>query len=170
VVDEKKQLLIIELFDSSVVRYAPGKKRPDRTFSQKFQLALDYGRKFNEIKIGKRTKFLTLSELFGKLIMYRKRGMDTTALEIELNRRVAFGLAPIAFLLLGMPLAIRTSRKETSVGLLVGVVLAGIYFISIMVFQAFGSHPELHPQVLLWLPNILYQGGGLFFIWRIARR
>jgi lipopolysaccharide export LptBFGC system permease protein LptF len=170
IVDRKKKHLIIELFDSSVVRYTPSKKRPDRTFSERFQLALDYGKKFNEIKIGQKTRFLTLRELFGKTIMYNKRGMDTTTLEIELNRRIAFGLAPIAFLMLGMPLAIRTSRRETSVGLLIGVILAGLYFITIMVFQAFDKFPNIHPQILLWIPNIIYQFGGAFFIWKIAKR
>jgi len=170
VVDKKKQLLIIELFDASIVQHPENGKRPDRTFSEKFQLALDYGRKFNEIKIGKKIRLLTLRELFGKTVMYRMLGMDTTALDIELNRRIAFGLAPIAFLLLGMPLAIRTSRRETSIGLLIGVVLAGIYFIAIMVFQAFHKYPNIYPQYLLWIPNVLYQFGGAVAIWRIARR
>ena len=169
-VDAKKRHLIIELFDSSIVRYTPGKKRPDRTFSKRFQLILDYGKKFNEIKLAKRTTFLSLKDLFAKTIMYHKRGMSTLALEIELNRRIAFGLAPIAFLLLGMPLAIRTSRRETSVGLLIGVVLAGLYFITIMVVQALVRFPTLHPELLLWVPNILYQFGGAFFIWRITKR
>ncbi|NOY74182.1 MAG: LptF/LptG family permease [Kiritimatiellaeota bacterium] len=169
-VDRQKQFLIIELFKASVVQYSITKKRPDRTFSEKFQLILDYGRKFNEIKIGKRTKFLTIKELFGKTIMQRKRGMDTTRLDVELNRRIAFGLAPLAFLLLGIPLAIRTSRRETSVGLIIGVVLAGIYFISIMIIQAFDTRANLHPQLLLWIPNIMYQLGGAIFIWRITKR
>ena len=170
IVDSKKRNLIIELFDSSIVRYTPGKKRPDRTFSKRFQLILDYGKKFNEIKISRRVTFLSLKELFAKTIMYHKRGLSTLALEIELNRRIAFGLAPIAFLLLGMPLAIRTSRRETSVGLLIGVVLAGLYFITIMVVQALVRFPNLHPELLLWVPNILYQFGGAFFIWRITKR
>jgi lipopolysaccharide export system permease protein len=170
VVDKKRQFLIIELFEASVVQYSATKKRPDRTFSEKFQLILDYGRKFNEIKIGKRTKFLTLRELFGKTIMQRKRGLKTTRLDVELNRRIAFGLAPLAFLLLGIPLAIRTSRRETSVGLIIGVALAGIYFISIMIIQAFDTHPEVYPQLILWIPNILYQLGGAIFIWRITKR
>ncbi len=170
VVDRTKQHLIIELFDASVVQYSSDKKRPDRTFSEKFQLSLDYGRKFNEIKIGKRTKFLRLTELFGRTVMLRKRGEPTTRLEIELNHRIAFGLAPIAFLLLGMPLAIRTSRRETSIGLLIGVLLAGVYFITIMIFQAFHTYPDLHPEILLWLPNVIYQVGGAFFIWQIAKR
>ena len=181
-VDDQKQHLIIELFDASVVQYSEDKKRPDRTFSERFQLAYDYGRAFNEKKIGKRTRFLQLTELFGKTIMLKIIKSKTvgkidddlqrkiTSLEIELNRRIAFGLAPIAFLLLGMPLAIRTSRRETSIGLLIGVVLAGVYFISIMIFQAFDTYPQIYPQVLLWLPNVIYQVGGVFFIWKIAKR
>ena len=181
-VDESKQHLIIDLFDASVVEYSEDKKRPRRTFSERFQLAYDYGRAFNEKKIGKRTKFLQLDELFGKTIMLKiiqsklagevdKRLLrKITSLEIELNTRIAFGLAPIAFLLLGMPLAIRTSRRETSIGLLLGVILAGVYFISIMIFQAFSTYPHLYPQILLWIPNVIYQVGGAFFIWKIAKR
>ncbi|MCK5844500.1 MAG: LptF/LptG family permease [Victivallales bacterium] len=170
VVDRERQFLIIELLEASVVQYSVTKKRPDRTFSEKFQLILDYGRKFNEIKIGKRTKFLTLREVFGKTIMQRKRGMSTTRLDVELNRRIAFGLAPLAFLLLGIPLAIRTSRRETSIGLIIGVALAGIYFISIMIIQSFDTRTALHPELLLWIPNIIYQAGGAIFIWGITRR
>ena len=170
VVNEKKQLLTIELFDASIVQHSANGKRPDRTFSERFQLSLDYGRKFNEIRIGKRIRVLTVNELFGKTVLYRKLGIDTTALDIELNRRIAFGLAPIAFLLLGMPLAIRTSRRETSIGLLLGVVLAGFYFVTIMIFQAFHKYPNIYPQYMLWIPNIVYQVGGAFAIWRITRR
>lgn len=169
-VDEEKQHLIIELADASIVQYSKDKKHPDRTFTEKFQLTLDYGKKANDIKIGKKIKFLTYNEIFGRLIMLRKRGIPTIQLELELNQRLAMGLAPIAFLLLGMPLAIRTSRKETSIGLLISVALAGIYFITIMMFNAFYMYPKWHPELLLWIPNIAYQLGGAFFIWKISKR
>ena len=170
VVDEKNQHLIIELFDASIVQYSKNKKRPDRTFTETFKLTLDYGKKANDIKIGKRTRFLNYKEMFGRLVMLRKRGLPTIKLELELNQRLAMGLAPIAFLLLGMPLAIRTSRKETSVGLLISVAMAGVYFISIMMFNTFYMYPKWHPELLIWIPNIAYQVGGAFFIWKISRR
>jgi len=170
IVKKKQQHLIIELFDASIVQYAKNKTRPDRTFTEKFQLTLDYGKKANDIKIGKKIKFLTYREVFGRLVMLRKRGISTIQLELELNQRLALGLAPIAFLLIGMPLAIRTSRKETSIGLLISVALAGVYFIAIMMFNAFYMYPQWHPEVLLWIPNLAYQFGGAFFIWKISRR
>ena len=170
IVDQKKQHLIIQLFDASIVQYAPGKKHPDRTFTKKFQLSLDYGKKANDIKIAKKIPELTYNEIFGRMIMYRKRGISTTRLEISLNQRLALGLAPIAFLLLGLPLAIRTSRKETSVGLLISVAMSGVYFITIMMFGAFYMYPKWHPEVLLWIPNITYQLGGALFLWKISKR
>ena len=89
---------------------------------------------------------------------------------MELNQRIALALSPIAFLLLGMPLAIRTSRRETSIGLFLSVILAGAYFFSVMICNSLTSHPQLHPQVLLWIPNILYQVAGAIMIFRIACR
>lgn len=170
VVDQKKQHMIIVLNDASIVQYSKNKRHPDRTFTEKFELTLDYGKKANDIKIGKNVDSLTYKEIFGRIIMFRKRGMPTMQLELKLNQRLALGLAPIAFLLLGMPLAIRTSRKETSVGLLISVALAGVYFISIMMFNAFYMYPQWHPEILLWIPNIAYQMGGAFFIWKISKR
>lgn len=170
VVNQEKQHMIIELNDASIVQYSKNKKHPDRTFTEKFELTLDYGKKANDIKIGKSVEALTYKEIFGRIIMFRKRGLPTTKLELNLNQRLALGLAPIAFLLLGMPLAIRTSRKETSVGLLISVGLAGVYFITIMMFNAFYMYPKWHPEILLWIPNIAYQLGGAFFIWKISKR
>ena len=170
IVDEKKQLLAIQLFDASIVQYSKKKKRPERTFTERFELILDYGKKANDIKIGKKLDSLTYKEIFGRIVMYRKRGVSTLRLEMKLNQRLALGLAPIAFLLLGMPLAIRTSRRETSVGLLISVAMAGVYFISIMIFDAFYMYPQWHPELLVWIPNVLYQVGGLYFIWKISKR
>lgn len=170
VLDEEAQHMKIELSDASIVQYEEDRNQPQRTFTEKFELTLDYGKQANDIKIGKSISELTYKEIFGRIIMFRKRGLPTTRLELRLNQQLALGLAPIAFLLLGMPLAIRTSRRETSIGLIISVGLAGVYFISIMVFDAFYMYPEWHPQVLLWIPNVVYQLGGAFFLWRISTR
>jgi lipopolysaccharide export LptBFGC system permease protein LptF len=91
-------------------------------------------------------------------------------MEVELNKRIAFALSPIAFLLLGIPLAIRTSRRETSVGLFLSVILAGIFFLLIIFAQSLTGYPKLYPQYLLWLPNILFQFAGAIMTYRISQR
>ena len=94
---------------------------------------------------------------------------DTTSLEVELNKRIVLGLSPIAFMLLGMPLAIRTSRRETSVGLFLSVILGGAYFIGVIICPALDSYPQYYPQVLIWIPNIIYQGFGALYLFKMAR-
>ena len=168
-VDDEKQIMKITLHEAIIKSYEDdGKKKI--TSSETMSFAINYGDKLNRAKVAEKAKYLTLSELFARNILYRRRGQDTTALEVELNQRIAFGFSPIAFLLLGLPLAVRTSRRETSIGLFLSVALAGIYFISIMTFNAFGTKPHLYPQYLLWLPNVLYQVVGIYFFCKLIRR
>lgn len=168
-VDEQKEEMKIILDNATVAAYENEGERPRRTCSKEMRFIIDYGKKFNEIKLMEKTGFLGLNDLFGKTVFYRRNNQDTTPMEVELNKRIALGLAPVAFLLLGMPLAIRTSRRETSINLFLSVLLAGIYFVSIMIFQAIDTKPQLHPQWLLWIPSIIYQFGGIYYIYKVAR-
>lgn len=171
-VDEDKKIMKILLFNAIIKVKEDKGSLPRRTSASQLEFAIDYGHKFNEIKVGDKPQYLTSKELFSRTILYKKRGMDREVMrmEVELNQRIALAISPIAFLLLGMPLAIRTSRKETSVGLFMSVLLAGVYFISIMILAALYTKPALHPQLLIWIPNLFYQIGGGIFLFVIARR
>ena len=113
---------------------------------------------------------MKLGDLMGLIRQMKERNKNTTSLEVELNQRIAFALSPIAFLLLGLPLAIRTSRRETSVGLFLSVILAGAFFLLIILCESFDSYPKLYPQYLLWLPNILFQCLWVYMTYRISKR
>ena len=65
-------------------------------------------------------------------------------------------LAALSFVLIGIPLGIKVSRKETSATLGVAVGLAlGYYFLTVMV-SWLDRHPEYRPDILLLLPNIIF--------------
>lgn len=71
--------------------------------------------------------------------------------------------------LLGIPLGIRASRKETSANLGLAVVLAmGFYFMMNMAGMM-DKYPDLRPDLLLWVPNILYQILGFTLCFRFGR-
>jgi len=167
ITNKKLKTLTIALFDCNIV----DKKSdpPVRAFNKKVEFVIDYGNELNRIEIGKRSKYMTLKELFGSIRIFKKYKRDTCDLEVELNQRIAFALAPIAFMLLGLPLAIRTSRRETSVGLFLSVILGGVFFMSIILCESLTAYPKLYPQYLLWLPNLIYQVVGAIMIYRIAR-
>jgi lipopolysaccharide export LptBFGC system permease protein LptF len=168
-VDKDKQILNIILNNAAIATYGDSGV-PIRTFSEELTFPIDYGKKFNEIRIAKGVDNLSFDELFGRAVLHKKLGKDNTQVEVEMNQRFALALAPIAFMLLGMPLAIRTSRRETSIGLFLSVILAGVYYSLVTIFKALDQYPQYHPQILLWIPNIVYQFGGAYYIFKIAKR
>lgn len=170
-VDALRKVLKVILFDAMVENRDGGKDAPPIQISmKKAEIEFNYGEKFNEGRLAMREKYLTLEELLARTVIEKREGRDTTSLEVELNQRVALALAPIAFLLLGLPLAIRTSRRETSVGLFLSVLLAGVYFAGMLLSDALRKEPKLYPQYIVWAVPMLYQVFGMYYIIRIARK
>ena len=169
--DEENQELHIRLFNCMLSDHS-GKeaKNIERAYSETFDFTFNYGKEANADRISTKSKYMTLRALMGEIRRFKKLRMDTTELEVELNQRIAFALSPIAFLLLGMPLAIRTNRRETSIGLFISVILAGTFFLSIILCESFSMFPRIYPQYLLWLPNIIFQVLGAIMTYRISQR
>ena len=169
--DPEAMMIHFELFDCILTdRTENAEKGISRGYSENFSFSFDYGREANAEKLSERAKYMSLRPLLGELRREKIEGGDTTKLEIELNKRIAFALSPIAFLLLGMPLAIRTSRRETSIGLFISIILASVYFFSIILFESLDNFTWLYPQYLLWIPNILFQLLGAIMTDRISQR
>ncbi|HYR59492.1 MAG TPA: LptF/LptG family permease [Chthoniobacteraceae bacterium] len=95
---------------------------------------------------------------------------DLSSLKTEVNKRFSFALASFAFTLIGVPLAITAHRKETSAGFLISLCVAVIYFFFIIVADAVRANPVLHPEYLIWLPNVLFIGLGSWLFFRLSRR
>ncbi len=169
--DEAKQELSIDLANCILSDHSGGGgSGVKRAYSESFNFKFNYGKQANAQNVSVRAKYMPLRDLMGEIRRFKKYKQDTTKLEVELNKRIAFSLSPIAFLLLGLPLAIRTSRRETSIGLFISVILAGTFFFSIIIFEAFETFPHLYPQYLLWLPNIIFQILGAVMTYRISQR
>jgi lipopolysaccharide export system permease protein len=167
-VDKNKQILTVILFDCIVIDKT---SQPEtRLFNKKVEFSINYGQEFNRLNVGKRPKYMTMKELLSRIRIDKKLNRATTDLEVELNQRIAFALSPMAFLLLGLPLAIRTSRRETSINLFLSIILAGAFFLTIIIFESMTTYPQIYPQYLLWLPNLIYQITGAVLIARIASR
>ncbi len=164
--DKETKILKIVLYNAQVEMEDGGKG----AYAETFDLEFDYGKKMDEGRLSMRPKFLTVKELLARSVILKREGSDTTQLEVELSMRVCLALAPIAFLLLGMPLAIQTNRRETSVGLFLSVLLAGIYFANVLAADALSSEKNYYPQYLIWIVPFLYQAFGAYYIIRIARR
>lgn len=188
-VDEEKRIMTVTLYNAQVIARTDStgsnEKNPASaqtvdfldSFSGKFsgdaeafQVEFDYGHRMKTSRIAQREKYLTVKELLARSVVLKREGQDTTKLEVELSTRVCLALAPVAFLLLGLPMAIRTSRRETSVGLFLSVILGGVFFLSIVVLESLTIFPKIYPQYLIWLPNLVFQTLGAVMLYRVSQQ
>jgi len=90
--------------------------------------------------------------------------------EVEISKRLSLSLAALAFALIAVPLGITAHRKETSVGFALSLVIAFGYFFFIIIADSFRGNAHAMPVLLVWLPNILFTGLGVWLFSRLSRR
>ncbi len=173
--DPETQDMRILLYDALIetTEGSDGDRKKVYAFSEESDIQLPFGTRYNTRNVSVDDKYLSYRGLFARSALLQEQGASReklTAIDVEINQRIALSLGPIAFLLLGLPLAIRTSRRETSIGLILSVILAALYYCGILVSDALRNHPNLYPQYIVWIPPILFQLFGIIYLSSIARK
>lgn len=124
----------------------------------------------NSGNLRKRAKYLNIKEMIARLAVLKNKEQSKTVrrehtdLLYNLNKNLALSFSPLAFLLMALPFGLRSSRSETSVGLFISLVVMMSYYATILITGAFDKQTALHPEILVWLPNIIFQSLGLSMI------
>jgi len=95
---------------------------------------------------------------------------DEMKVVLTIQDKFNMSLAVFSFALIGVPLGIKVSRRETSANLGVAVMLALGYYLLITAVGWLDRHPEYRPDLLMWLPNAIFLGLGVWLFRRIDRK
>lgn len=128
--------------------------------------------------VRKKLKWYTFSQLIEEWrrlgvpdpeVPAEERNLKRMRVQITIHEKFSMAFSVLSFALVAIPLGIKVSRKETSANLLIGVGLALAYYFGTIVVGWFDNHPALRPDLLMWLPNLLFQGLGLWMFYKVDR-
>lgn len=144
-------------------------------FSDPIPLSLD--RIFGHITVRQKLGWMTYAELKSPIGLAQalkdEHGDPRRArmkLALTIGEKFTTALAVLSFALVGVPLGIRVSRRETSANLGIAVGLALTYYFLTVMVGWLDRHPEYRPDLLLWAPNLLFVGVGLWLFHRLRQR
>ena len=137
---------------------------------------------FNEMlksssKIRRKRSYMTMTQLINHIrnverdfpmLSAPEQIIQRSQLVIEANRRISTAIACLSFMLIGIPLGVKSHRKETSVGMVMSLVIVFAYYLFIVTAKVLASYPGWHPNLILWLPLVGTQLIGLFLIRRAS--
>jgi len=75
--------------------------------------------------------------------------------KVELGKRFVFAFASLCFVLIGVPLGIRSQRKESTVGMAISLGVSLGYYVLVILMLSCEEMSAIHPELLIWLPVAL---------------
>lgn len=118
--------------------------------------------------IGKKPKDMTIHELRTELKKLKTGGIDPLPLITEINSKVSMAFSCLAFMLIGIPMAIITRRREKSINFGISFLIIGVYYLALLGAEALSLQGHMDPAVAMWLPNIILALTGTILIRRLC--
>ncbi len=172
--DLEHQQMIMTLYKERQEEYPPNggpivKVQPGASADQ-----LPVGVSLNSFyeKVEKRLSWMTLPEIeevISAMQMAPTNELATPYLT-EFQARIAFAMSCITFVVVGIPLAIQTQRRETAVGIFLTILIVLFYMVLGAVARALKTKAGLYPEVISWAPNIIFQALGAWLFYRSNRK
>ncbi len=171
---EDKQSLIVDLYDVRVDPFYDD--RPGAGLASHFPYVINLNQKDPASPVKTRKKSdMTMDEIIGVLqdmpaaypgLPPADLARQAAVLKVEFNKRIVMALSCFFFVLLGAPLATKTHRQETTVGIGISLGLVFIFYLFIIVAETLTRIPMLQPHLMTWLPIAIAAGLGI----RLIRR
>lgn len=179
---EADNSLILTLIDGTTEKRDP--LRPEQFSSMSLDM-LDFGElpfewSLDEIfsrqsASGTKTKYMTFSQLLNlreaALVAERGEGLSVDRLQAQfhLQKNFALSFSVFSLAIFGVPLALRTGRKESHANLGIALVIAIGFYFTFIAISWLERSVSLRPDLLIWLPNIAFQFIGLYWLRRASQ-
>lgn len=139
------------------------------TTAQRYPVELDLREIMHRVTSQKKISDLVVTELIEEIRGLRAQGVYPSAALMEVHQRFSMAVACISFTLIGIPLGLKASRRETSIGIALSLGLALCYYFMLVLANTFKNRPYIYPEAILWFPNLAFDVIGVWLLWRVSR-
>lgn len=87
----------------------------------------------------------------------------------EIHKRLVLSISCFAFTAMAVPLGIRIHRRERTLNVLIGVLIAFLYYAVIIIVEKSGQIDVLRPHLLIWIPPITCTALGARLLYGLRR-
>lgn len=168
---ENEDNIKLRLEDGTADEIVPNK--PDEFLKLSFQeyhMTLDVDGAMKDESIGKKTREKSIKELLGDIKALGSSKSASVPFRIEIHKKIALAFSNLAFVLIGIPLAITTHRREKFVGFGLAMGLFLMYWGIMLAGIAFALRSVIPPWVGVWSANIMLVSLASVLIYRMTVR
>lgn len=134
-----------------------------------YYMTLNIQEKRSPKKLEKKAREMSIKEIKTELKKLGHGGIEPEPLLSEFHKKFAMSFSAFVFVLIGIPLAIKTHRGEKTISLGISLGLLVIYWVLLAGGTAFALRGKLSPWFAIWLPNIVIGSAGLFLFYKIHK-
>ncbi|MFH1857169.1 MAG: LptF/LptG family permease [Candidatus Omnitrophota bacterium] len=151
---EDKQMIKLKLMDG--VSDEPNPSDPSSYYKLNFKtyyITLDLSQDFAQQKIQKKPKDMPIKELREELKKLSQLNISTTPIVTEIYKKISISFSCLAFIIISLPLAIKTKKSAKSTGFGISLMIILIYYLLFIGAEAISLRKVIAPELAMWIPN-----------------
>lgn len=126
----------------------------------------EYNKGIDDMMLGELVARIRKSALFFHDLPSYEFLQERMIYMVEFNKRFVLSVSCFMFVLLGVPLGIKAHRKESSIGVAMGLLLFFSFYLFVVVAENMAQRPEYSPELIIIAPVII----SIFISLRLINR
>ncbi|MCZ6672851.1 MAG: LptF/LptG family permease, partial [Verrucomicrobia bacterium] len=99
-----------------------------------------------------------------------ERFAQVIRIQFQVQSNFALAFSVMSFTFLAIPLGIKVGRAENYANFVLALGLAFVYYLAFVIIEWLEKSPSLRPDLLIWVPNLIFQILGLYLFKRVSGR
>lgn len=155
--NDDSQKLFIDLYDARIEQLnSDGVSQYAAT--KRYSIPIDLSNWSEPELLPRSRRDMTLPDL---IIHARSLSVDQPLISgqywVRVHQRIYLGLAPLTFIMIGIPLGIRSNRRESSAGIILSILVIFCYYCLILIADALDNKPYLKSWLIPWIGTVIAQ-------------